>query len=226
MKKGRYHFIVIEGGDGSGKGTQAELLNEYFKSKGESVLKVSFPRYDKPSGYYVGRYLDGAYGGVTEVHPDLASLAYALDRFSAKDEIMGQLAKKDGIVVCDRYVASNMAHQGAKISDPDERRQFYERDMKTEYEIFGIPKPDINIVLNVTTDIAQGNVDKKAARSYTSKKRDIHEADASHLDKAKANYKEICQLYPKEYTAIECVKNGAMRSVEDIRQEILNVLGL
>ena len=226
MKKCKYRFIVIEGGDGSGKATQAKLLKEYFESIKAPVIEISFPRYDKPSAYYVSKYLDGGYGSISQAHPDLASLAYALDRFSAKDDINNQLKTPGGIVVCDRYVASNMAHQGAKFPDAKERHEFYERDMKTEYEIFGIPKPDINIVLNVATDIAQSNVDKKDARIYTTKKRDLHEADADHLEKAKANYEEICRLYPNEFTSIQCIQDGKMRSIEDIHKDILAKLGL
>ena len=113
-------------------------------------------------------------------------MTYAIDRFAAKSDIEAQLALPGGIVIADRYVASNLAHQGTKFSDPAERQNFYERMLTTEYEVLGIPRPSINIVLVMPTNLAQANVDKKELRSYTDKKRDIHEADASHLDRAKA----------------------------------------
>jgi len=219
-------FVAIEDGDGSGKGTQSELLREHAgNTLGKHVLKVSFPRYGEKSAYYASEYLNGSYGTADEVPADLASLTYALDRFAAKDDIEAQLALPGGLVIADRYVASNLAHQGTKFGDTTKRQAFYERMMATEYEILGIPKPSINIVLIMPTNLAQANVDKKDARSYTKNKRDIHEADASHLDRAKANYEELCHLYPDEFTSVQCVdSSGAMRSIEDIQREIRNIL--
>ncbi|MDB5167644.1 MAG: Thymidylate kinase [Candidatus Saccharibacteria bacterium] len=221
-------FIAIEGGDGSGKATQSTLLSEFVQNElHKDVLKVSFPQYGQPSAYYAGKYLDGAYGTVDEVPADLASLTYALDRFAAKDTITNQLAKDNSVVIADRYVASNLAHQGTKFNDETERHSYYDRMMQTEYETLSIPRPDINIVLILPTDLAQANVDKKDARSYTDKKRDIHEADPNHLEKAKANYEELCRLYPDEFTAVHCTNDsGEMRSIDDIQQEIRDLLKL
>ena len=221
-------FIAIEGGDGSGKGTQAELLRLYAENVlAMHVLKLSFPQYEKESAYYAGRYLNGEYGGVNDVHADLASLAYAIDRFSAKNEIIDHLKKPRSLVISDRYVGSNLAHQGTKIQDRIARLAFYERMMNTEHNILGIPRPDINVVIVMPTDIAQANVDKKEARSYTTKKRDIHEADALHLDRAKANYEELCELYPSFYIPIQGVDtSGNQRTIDDIEQEIRRISGL
>lgn len=219
-------FIAIEGGDGSGKATHSELLQEYAQTElKKNVLKVSFPRYGQPSAYYAGKYLDGAYGSVDEVPADLASLTYALDRFAAKDELEAFLDRPNGLVIADRYVASNLAHQGTKFNSDADRHAYYKRMLQTEYETFGIPKPDKNIVLIMPTNFAQSNVDKKDTRSYTDKKRDIHEVDPNHLEKAKANYEELCRLYPDEFIAIQCVDNaGAMRSIDSIQQEIRSLL--
>jgi len=221
-------FIAIEGGDGSGKATQASLLEAYFRDElKKPVLRVSFPQYGKASAIYAGRYLDGNYGSADDVHPDIGSLPFAIDRFAAKGDIQAMLDTPDGIVIADRYVASNLAHQGAKLADPTARHQFYKEVLELEYHIFSIPKPTLNIVLIVPTDIAQANVDKKDAstRSYTDKKRDIHEQDASHLDKAKANYEELCGLYPEEFTAVQCMDtNGHLRSIESINDELLSLI--
>ncbi|TAL14489.1 hypothetical protein EPN95_02760 [Patescibacteria group bacterium] len=219
-------FVAIEGGDGSGKATQSALLAEFAQNElHKDVLKVSFPQYGQPSAYYAGKYLDGAYGDVNAVPADLASLTYAIDRFAAKDAITSQLAKDNGIVIADRYVASNLAHQGTKFDNEAERHAYYDRMVQTEYGTLGIPRPDINIVLILPTDLAQANVDKKDTRPYTNKKRDIHEADPNHLEKAKANYEELCRLYPNEFTAIQCVdESGIMRPIEIIQQEIRNKL--
>lgn len=220
-------FIAIEGGDGSGKGTQSELLQKYYTDElGLDVLNISFPRHGNDSAYYADRYLDGAYGeNPDDIPADLASLAYAIDRFAAGAEIRNHLKKPNSVVIADRYVASNLAHQGAKLTNPDKRRAYYKHMMQTEYDILGIPKPSKNIVLLVPTDIAQANISKKSARNYTIRTHDIHEADANHLDKAKANYEELCHLYPDEFTAIDCIDdNGKMRSIDDIQMEIRNLI--
>ena len=224
------NLIAIEGGDGSGKGTQAELLRKYVQEEcGMTVLKVSFPRYGNPSARYAGRYLDGQYGSADDVHADLGVLPFAIDRFAAKSEITTALSQPASFGIFDRYMASNLAHQGAKIDDTARRHQFYKETLELEYDLLGIPRPAKNIVLLVPTEIAQENVDKKdaAIRSYTSKKRDIHEADASHLEKAKRNYEELCQLYPDEFTAIQCMDDeGNLRSIEAIQAEIRSILAV
>lgn len=214
-------FIAIEGGDGSGKKTQAELLATYLRETlKKNVLALSFPQYGEFSAYYVTQYLNGAYGGVDDVHADLASLPYALDRFSVAPEIRAVLDDQDGVVIADRYVASNLAHQGSKLSDEKERHEYYERMLKTEYEVLGIPRPDVNIVLLVPSAIAQENIDKKDKRNYTAMKRDIHENDAGHLDRTKANYEELTRLFPVEFKAINCIQDGMMRPIEAIQMDI------
>jgi dTMP kinase len=220
------NFIAIEGGDGSGKATQAKLTYAYFlKELGRPVIELSFPQYGQPSAVYVEKYLNGDYGSADDVPADLGALPFAIDRFAAKSTIETQLLIPDGVVITDRYVASNLAHQGTKINDETARREFYKRTMHTEYGILGIPRPGINIVLLLPTDMAQSNVDKKSARLYTTKKRDIHEANSSHLDRAKANYEELCRLYPDEFIAIQCLdENGAMKSTEDVQAEIRKIL--
>ncbi len=218
-------LIAIEGGDGSGKKTQTELLCKHYKAQGIDVLQISYPRYGEASAYYVEWHLNGDYGSADEVPGDLASLTYALDRFADSPNVVAHLKKDNSFVISDRYTASNLAHQGTKFSDITKRHEYYERNMKLEYEIFGIPKPDINIVLLVPTNTAQSNVDKKETRTYTSKKRDIYESDASHLDRAKQNYEELCKLYPNNFIPVECTDaNGKMRSIDDIQRDIISIV--
>jgi dTMP kinase len=214
-------FIAIEGGDGSGKRTQSKLLGKKAREAGYDVLELSFPQYGEPSALFAGRYLDGQYGKSDEVHPELASLAYAVDRFAAGLTIREHLQHDKALVIADRYVASNLAHQGTKIANDAKRQLFYDEIMQLEYETLGIPKPSLNLVLLVPSDVAQRNVDQKDTRSYTDKKRDIHEADANHLELAKANYEELCRLYPEEFTAVECMNDElTMHSIEDIHEDI------
>jgi len=223
-------FIAIEGGDGSGKGTQTELLRAHAADVlGINVLKLSFPRYGEPSAHYAEQYLNGAYGSAEDVPPELGSLVFMPDRVVETPKINHRLSLPNSLVLSDRYVASNMAHQGAKIDDPIKRKAFYERTMEMEYRVLRIPRPTLNIVLLVPAALAQENVDKKDAstRSYTTLKRDIHEADASHLEKAKRNFEELCDYYPEEYVPIYCAnEEGAMRPIEDIFHEMLRIANL
>jgi len=219
-------LIAIEGGDGSGKKTQSKLLADWARQLGYDVLEVSFPRHGEASAYYVEKYLNGAYGGADDVPADLGALPYAIDRFDAKDGIEKYLAKANSLVIADRYVASNLGHQGAKIDDESERKEFYKQNMMTEYEILGIPRPDINVVLLVPADVSQLNVDKKPTRGYTTKKRDIHEANLSHLEKTKARYEELCRLYPQDFTPIDCFCDGKLRTIDDIQAELRKVVQL
>lgn len=221
------NFIAIEGGDGSGKGTQTEILRDYLVNElGKTVTKLSFPRYGEASAYYAEQYLNGAYGGINDVHPDLASLTFAIDRYAASPEMKAILADPNHSLLADRYEGSNLAHPGAKIDDTKKRHEFYRRTLHTEYEILGIPRPAKNIVLLVPSTIAQANVDKKDARSYTTLKRDIHEADADHLEKAKRNYEELCELYPDEFIAINCMDGDKQRSIDEIQTEIRHLLNI
>lgn len=218
-------FIAIEGGDGSGKGTHSELLLQHCIAQGFAATKVSFPRYGTDSAFYVEKYLNGAYGQADDVPADLGVLPYAIDRFAASGDIRLQLANEKAIVIADRYMASNLAHQGTKIQDSQERATFYERTKITEYGVLGIPKPDKTIVLVMPTAHMQSNVDKKSTRDYTSLKRDIHEADANHLEKAKSNFEELCTMYPKEFKAIYCTDDqGDMRPIAEIQDEIRELI--
>lgn len=216
-------FVAIEGGDGSGKKTQSRLLTDHFEEQGRPVMSLSFPRYGKHSARTIEKYLRGEFGGVNDVAPELASAPYALDRVAAVFDMQEFLeANPSGVIVADRYVASNLAHQGTKIDDQRAREQFYADSLELEYGDLRLPRPDKNIVLLVPSDIAQQNVDMKAARSYTTSKRDIHEADAGHLDKALRNYQEITELYPAEFIAIWAIdrKTRLMRPIDDIQAEI------
>lgn len=214
-------FIAIEGGDGSGKGTQATLIAERLTQEGYNVLKLSFPRYGETSAEIAGKYLNGDYGAANDLHPDLASLPFSIDRYAAKKDILVHLAKENAVVISDRYVASNLAHQGTKLPEAIARHEFYDRISRLEFGILELPSPDINIVLLVPSNIAQANVDKKASRTYTDKKRDIHEEDADHLDKTRQNYVELTNLYPDKFTAVECMNDDQeMRSIGEINDDI------
>lgn len=208
-------FIVIEGTDGSGKGTQFKLLMERLELAGYEVATFDFPRYDEPSSYFVKEYLNGKYGSADEVGPYTASLFYALDRYEAGPQIR-QALKEGKVVLANRFTGSNMAHQGTKFRHADERRGYFIWLDNLEFEMLHIPRPNLNLVLRVPAEIAQTLVDKKEQRSYTDKKRDIHEADLSHLQRAVDVYDDLCQLFPKDFLRIDCVRNEQLLPIETV----------
>jgi len=213
-------FIFIEGTDGSGKATQTGLLVERLKAEGRRVAIVDFPRYAQPSAYFIEKYLNGGYGSIAEIGPEKASLFYALDRFDASAEVRSWL--QDGaVVIANRYVASNMGHQGAKIKDGAERQRFFAWVHDVEYRLLGIPKPNMNVFLYVPSEIAYGLIDQKGDRAYLKGgKRDMHEGDREHLQKAEATYREMVRMFPEDFLTIECAPAGVLLSPEDIAGRI------
>ncbi|HSW80476.1 MAG TPA: FAD-dependent thymidylate synthase [Candidatus Saccharimonadales bacterium] len=208
-------FIAIEGIDGAGKATQFELLTKRLDLAGFEVARFDFPRYDDPSSYFVKQYLNGAYGSLNDVGPYTASLFYALDRYAASKQIRDALAKGK-IVLSNRFTGSNMAHQGTKFTNADERRGFFIWLDNLEFEMLKIPRPDLNLVLRVPAELAQMQVDKKEKRSYTDKKRDIHEEDLDHLRLTSEVYDDMCQLFPRDYVRVDSVRSGEMMPPETI----------
>ncbi|MBP7992051.1 MAG: thymidylate kinase [Candidatus Magasanikbacteria bacterium] len=212
-------FISIEGTDGSGKGTQTELLVNRLRAEGKEVEVVSFPQYGESSAAVVEDYLHGKFGTAQEVGPYRGSVFYAIDRYAASKKIRAWLAENK-IVIANRYVGSNMAHQGGKISNSSEQEKYFAWVYNLEYTIFAIPKPDFSLILHVPAEVAQNLVDQKEAREYLhGKKRDIHEDDIAHLKAAETTYLKIAQTFP-EYTVIECAPGGELQSVEQVHQSI------
>ena len=208
-------FIVIEGTDGSGKGTQFQLLAERLVNEGYDVALFDFPQYEEPSSYFVKQYLNGKYGTADEVGPYTGSLFYALDRYEAAPKIREALAQGK-IVLANRFVGSNMAHQGTKFAGSAERRGYFIWLDNLEFEMLKIPRPTLSLVLRVPADIAQEMVDKKAERSYTAKKRDIHEADLGHLQRSVEVYDDLCDLFPRDFTRVDCVRSSKLLDIEAV----------
>jgi len=218
-------FIVIEGIDGSGKATQLKKLKEHFEIKNVKVSTFDFPQYEKSSSYFVREYLNGHFGSFQEIGPYQASLFFALDRFDAKKDILSALASGQ-MVISNRYVASNMAHQGSNLSDLAERKKYYDWVNDLEFNILGIPKPDLNLILHVTPDISQKLIDTKDSRKYiqSGAKRDILESDFTHLANTEKIYQELCELFPNWFKNIECMRAGSILSPSEIHQEILSLV--
>ena len=214
---------MIDGTDGSGKATQTKLLIEHMTREGLPVKTISFPRYGQPSAAMVEAYLSGAFGRADEVGPKASSIFYAVDRFAASSAIRTWL--ENGVnVIADRYVGSNMGHQGSKISDPNERKAFYAWERELEHDIFGIPRPDVNIILHVPYEISLTLMAGRAADGAEKHnlKTDIHQSDVNHLKAAEQTYLELAELYP-EFTLVECTKAGSLLSPEEIHERVREI---
>lgn len=211
-------LIVIDGTDGSGKKTQTDLLIAELKLNEYQVEFTDFPQYGKKSAGPVEEYLNGKYG---QVNPQAASLFYAIDRYDASFSIKKWLSEGK-IVVSNRYVTANAGHQGGNIPDIHERIQFFKWLDNVEYTIFGIPKPDLNIILHMPAEKAQELVDHKNAdqRAYVQgKKRDLLEADLNHLKNAEQVYLQIAQLFPNT-KLVECMENNKLLSPQEVHNKV------
>lgn len=221
-KKGK--LIVIDGGDGSGKTTQTTLLVEYLKKQKLATKYMDFPQYYHSfHGNTVAKFLRGEFGNIDQVSPYLASLAYALDRASVKDE-MEDFLKKGGYIIANRYATSNMAHQGAKFVSVKERYDFLKWVYELEYKIHHIPKENIVIYLHVPWKIALNLTGKKGDRKYLAgKSEDIHEKDLNHRIAAEKMYLSLTREY-KHWVKIDCVMNGRLLPPDKIQEKIIAAL--
>src|SRR5262249_5138428 len=141
-------LIDIEGIDGSGKGTQAQKLCDRLNQSGVPSTLISFPRYTKTLfGRAVGEFLDGKFGSLDQVHPFLVSLLFAGDRFESKSVLLDAM-RQNSVVVLDRYVPSNVAHQASK-REGKARRELEQRILELEFQVFGLPQPDLVLLLDL-----------------------------------------------------------------------------
>src|SRR3989344_584612 len=208
-------LIVFEGADGSGKTTQSKLLLNYLRKHKVPSAYISFPRYEESLwGEMVKRYLLGDFGKVYEVHPYLASLAYAGDRMAAASTIRNWIT--DGkIVVCNRYIGSNMAHMGAKISSQSEKSKYIEWLEKLEYKENGIPKEDLVIFLSVPVEVSR--------KLMKDRKLDIHENDLEYLEKVVGVYEELARTR-ENWVRVDCTRDGEILDPQEIHKKVLEVL--
>ncbi|MBI4035825.1 dTMP kinase [Candidatus Daviesbacteria bacterium] len=213
MDKNQGKLIVIEGIDGSGKTTQANLLAQYLKDKKVPYEVVSFPRYeDNIYGKLIKRYLEGEFGSIDTVNPYLLALAFAGDRLLAKPKIEKWLSEGK-IVLANRYVSSSKAHMGANLSE-EKREEFFKWLDELEYRDNGMPKEDLTIFLNIDPQVGQKNV--------LGRFQDLHEQDLKHLQQASKIYLDLAQQ--ENWQVINCMKGKVMRIPDDIHQEIIDCL--
>lgn len=212
-------LIAVEGIDGSGKRTQVNLLEKALAAHGYAVFSTGFPQYDSWFGKMVGQFLNGDYGALETVDPHFTALLYAGDRFEAKSRLEAAL-NQGKIVLADRYIGSNLAHQTARAPAED-RPNFVAWIEHLEYGIYNLPRETLVLYLQVPPREAQKLVAGKSARPYTAVKQDIQEASLIHLEEAASMYDQLARR--PNWATIPCFDEarGAMRPQKEIATEIL-----
>jgi len=209
-------LVDIEGIDGSGKGTQAARLCQRLAAEGFSCGLLSFPRYSATLfGRAVGEYLNGEYGTLDQVHPFLVSLLFAGDRYESRDTLQ-QLLETHTVVVLDRYVPSNIAHQAAKVRGA-ERDELIGRILDIEHRLYGLPRADLVLWLDLPVTLAQELVTRKARRDYTDRTADLQEADGVYLREVAEVYRQLART-ESGWRALECAPGSKLLSVDAVHE--------
>lgn len=220
-------LLVIEGVDGAGKSTQIKLLREFFTGKGYNCEYMHFPRTDTPYfGQLIARFLRGEFGTLNEVDPYLVAMLYAGDRKDASDIIRTWL-NEGSIVLLDRYTYSNIAYQCAKLADPKTQVELMKWIMDLEFSHFSIPKPDLNIFLDVPFSFTEKkllNTRTGTDRSYLNGSADIHEESMTFQKDVRDIYLRVAKN-DSRLAMIDCSdKNGDMLPAQEIYKLIINIL--
>ena len=214
-------LFVIEGVDGSGKATQTDLLYQALQNEGKTVRKISFPNYDSPSSSLIKMYLNGEFGTDPQaVNAYATSVFFAVDRFASFRTDWHSFYEAGGIIIADRYVTSNLVHQAGKIEDVAEKERYIQWLSHLEYDIFGLPRPDCVIFLDMppaySLRLRQQRNTLKQGLTH-----DIHEEDQGYLYQAYENATAIAQH--QAWHVINCVADYEIRTIEEIHQEIMQI---
>lgn len=213
-------LIVIEGTDGSGKSTQFKALTQRLRREGQEFKTLVFPQYSEPSSALIRMYLGGEFGTKpSDVNAYAASAFYAVDRYASYKKDWGTWFEEGGLIVSDRYTTSNAVHQTSK--EPKEKQgEFLKWLYEFEYDKLGLPRPDLTIYLDVPTAFTERLMRLREAETNTHA--DIHEQDMTYLATCRETGRTAARFYG--WHIIECVKDGTMRSIEDIHEEIYRLV--
>ncbi len=213
-------LIVIEGTDGSGKSTQFRLLSEHLERDCVQFKHLVFPRYNEESSALIRMYLGGQFGNKpSDVNAYAASAFYAVDRFASYKMDWGQWYEEGGLVLSDRYTTSNAVHQASK-EEGKAREKYLKWLYEFEYDKLGLPRPDLTIYLDVPTDFTEKMLRGREQATNTSA--DIHEKDMEYLATCRECGRAAADYYG--WTVIQCVRDGAMRTMDDIHREIYDAV--
>ncbi len=231
-------LVAIEGIDGAGKGTQAQKLLDRARKEKKIAEMLSFPLYQvTQSSKWIAEYLRGDYGTLQEVHPLFAGTLFALDRFESCEDIKDLLSRCD-LVITDRYVASNLAYQSARVRAKVGRKEFVKKLLSLEYDIYGLPRPNLTLFLDMPVAFSEHLISERGARGYTAddeimigmakqvgvptKGYDIHEENTEYLHAVHEMYYQLIERGDMGHCMkINCQnENGVLRGKEDIAQEV------
>jgi len=223
MTKKKGKLIVIDGTDGSGKATQAEMLRKRLAKEGHKVKLIDFPRYyNNFFGGFIAHCLSEQYYNWTNIHPKIAAIAYAADRWESKEKIEEWL-DKGYIVLADRYVSSNQIHQGGKIKDSEKRALFIEWLDEMEYKTFKLPKPGavfyLDLPIALTRKLMKARRKMGEKRAYLHQKNDIAEYDIQYLKNSRESAIWLAKQ-EKNWKQIDCAPEGEILTREEIHEMI------
>lgn len=219
-------LIVIDGIDGSGKATQTALLEKRLRREGVKVRKIDFPRYEENFfGELLGRCLAGEFGDFTGVDPRIASVLYAADRFESSEKIRRWLSEKY-TVLADRYVSANQIHQGGKVHSPPKRKKFLKWLDVMEHDVFGIPRPDLVIYLDVPYKVSREWLKKKVAwrrKRYLKGRKDVAEGNLAHLRDSRASALSL-ERTNRNWRKVSCCEGMVCMPPEEIHEEVFKLV--
>ena len=220
-------FFVIEGVDGAGKSTQIKMLRNFFAERGYKCEYMHFPRTDDPYfGELIARFLRGEFGALNEVDPYLVAMLYAGDRKDASETIRNWL-KEGKIVLLDRYTYSNIAYQCAKLKDVKAQVELMKWILDLEFSHFAIPRPDLNIFLDVPFEFTEKKLMVTRTgddRSYLNGSRDIHEESLIFQKNVRDIYLRVAQKDDR-LALVDCsTKNGVMLTPAEIFNLVVKIL--
>lgn len=216
-------LISIEGIDGSGKGTLAAGLVSALVAGGRAAVGLSFPQYGaNPFADEIGRYLNHGLDLNGDDAVRYAALLYAADRATVRTSIRKQL-QAGAMIICDRYVESNLAHQVAR-APKNQRDALYEWISDIEYRGFEMPRPTMTFLLNLDVETARSRVREKARRLYTDLSEDAHESDTHYLERTRSQYLELASRDPSRWTVVEVVENGRQRTPKELLDQCLGAM--
>lgn len=214
-------IFVIDGTDGSGKQTQFEKLKERLKEDGVEYRVVSFPNYDSPSSSLVKMYLAGEFGqDAKQISPYIASTFYAVDRYATYIKEYKEYYENGGIILADRYTTANMVHQAGKIQNKEEREKFLKWLWEFEFELYGLPIPTEVFFIKMPPEKALELIKDRENKFTHESQKDIHERDKNHIVDSFNSACDVAKKY--NWYTVECVKEGILRTIEDINDEIYN----
>ena len=214
-------LVVIEGVDGSGKQTQTQLLHDRLKDDFK-IRRLTFPDYNSDTSALVKMYLGGEFGNKPEsVNAYASSSFYAVDRIGGFLKDWHEDYERGDFILCDRYTTSNAVHQAGKLSGK-ERDDYLEWLFDYEYRLLGLPKPDLVFFLDVPPDVSRELMKNRSNKITGESEKDIHESNADYITKSYENALYVAKKCG--WNVIECVKNGKLRSIDDINDEIYNLV--